>query len=248
MRDANIAGGIYMDLRTTKKEIEESKRFNYAYKEKFKCVACGKEVEFSHIEPMERVFCDKCKKEHIESHKKLVERYAKIKLQVMHENALREMEKSCKCYMNDMLDSIDFVRQMEIESPESFFSISEIITAIILVDNDIRFKINHKILNYKIDFFIPDMHICLEVDGGFHDFRLAKDGKRDIEIRKELGEKWETIRIPTKLVMENPNKIVDAMKLMYKETKKIRNLNNGIIPSAYSRTAKAYYKEAGLEE
>lgn len=182
-----------MDLRTTKKEIEESKRFNYAYKEKFKCVACGKEVEFSHIEPMERVFCDKCKKEHIESHKKLVERYAKIKLQVMHENALREMEKSCKCYMNDMLDSIDFVRQMEIESPESFFSISEIITAIILVDNDIRFKINHKILNYKIDFFIPDMHICLEVDGGFHDFRLAKDGKRDIEIRKELGEKWETI-------------------------------------------------------
>lgn len=236
-----------MELRTTKKEIEESKRFNRAYKEKFKCIMCGKEVEFIGIEPMERVFCDKCKKEHIDNHKKLVDHYAKIKMQVMHENALREMEKSCKCYMNDMLDSINFVREMEIESPESFLSISEIITAIILVDNDISFKINHKILSYKIDFFIPDMCICLEVDGGFHNFRLAKDGKRDIEIRKELGEKWETIRIPTKLVIENPNKIVEAMKIMYRETKKIRILNNGIIPSSYSRTAKAYYKEIGLE-
>lgn len=237
-----------MELRISKKEIEENKRFNSKYKEKFKCITCGKEVEFMHIEPTERVFCEKCKNEHIENHKELVSNYAKIKLQVMHENALREMEKSCKCYMNDMLDSIDFVRQMEIESPESFFSIPEIITAIILIDNNIKFKINHKILKYKIDFFIPDMYICLEVDGGFHDFSLAKDGKRDIEIRKELGEKWETIRIPTKFVMENPNKIVDSMKLMYKEIKKVRKINNGIIPSSFSRTARAYYKETGLEE
>ena len=35
-----------MDLRTTKKEIEESKRFNYAYKEKFKCVA----VSYTHLD------------------------------------------------------------------------------------------------------------------------------------------------------------------------------------------------------
>lgn len=237
-----------MIFEQNKKEKSESERYNPNYKEIFDCVECGKKVEILYIEPMERVFCEKCKKNHIENHKKKVEEYTRLKLQVMHENALREMERSYKCYLNDMIDSIELVRNMEIASPESFFSTSEIITAIILVDNGIDFKINHKVLNYKVDFFIPSKFICLEVDGDLHNFRLAKDGKRDIEIRNELGSKWETIRIPTKLVSENPNKIVDAIELMYEEIKKIRKMNNGIIPSSFSKTAKAYYKEIGIEE
>lgn len=237
----------FMGLELNKKEISESKRYNPNYREVFNCIQCGTEIEFLCIEPMERVFCDKCKKEHINNHKKIVEQYTKLKLEVMHENALRLMEKSYSCYMNDMIDSINFVRQMEISSPESFYSISEIITAIILIENGIDFKINHKILNYKIDFFIPSKFICLEVDGDFHKLRLAKDGKRDIEIRNELGNKWETIRIPTKFISENPNKIIETMDTMYKEIKKIRKMNNGIIPSSFSKTAKAYYKDIGLE-
>lgn len=236
-----------MDFFISKKEISEQNRYNSNYKEYFPCVKCGEKILFKKIEPMERVFCEKCKKEHRENHKKIVEEYTKLKLEIMHENALREMEKSYNCYLNDMIDSIEIVREMEIESPESFCSISEIITAIILVDNGIDFKINHKILNYKIDFYIPDMKICLEVDGDFHNFRLAKDGKRDIEIRNELGKEWETIRIPTKYILENPNKIIDTMEQMYKEIKKVRKQNNGIIPSNFSRTTKAYYKELGFE-
>lgn len=231
----------------TRKEISERKRFNVNYKETFKCVSCGKEIEFTKIEPMERVYCEKCKKEHIEKHKQIVREYTRLKLEVMHENAMREMEKSYNCYMNEMIESAEFVRKMEIESPESFFSVFEIITAIVLIDNGIDFKINHKILNYKVDFFIPDKCVCLEVDGDFHKYSLAKDGKRDVEIRNELGEKWETIRIPTKLISENPNKIIETIDRVYKEIKKIRKMNNGIIPSGFSRTAKAYYKECGIE-
>ena len=109
-----------MELRTTKKEIEESKRFNHAYKEKFKCIMCGKEVEFIGIEPMERVFCDKCKKEHIDNHKKLVDYYAKIKMQVMHENALREMKKSCKCNINNILVSIILLEKWKLKVQNPF--------------------------------------------------------------------------------------------------------------------------------
>lgn len=237
-----------MFLEQSKKEKSESERYNANYREMFDCIKCGKKVEFLHVEPMERVFCNECKKIHIENHKKTVEEYTRLKLKVMHENALREMERSCKCYLNDMTDSIEFVRKMEIESPNSFCSIPEIITAIILIDNGIDFKINYKVLNYKVDFFIPSKYVCLEVDGDLHNFRLAKDGKRDIEIRNELGLQWETIRIPTKFVSENPNQIVDAIEVMYKEIKKIRKMNNGVIPSSFSKTAKAYYKEIGIEE
>lgn len=223
-------------------------RYNANYCETFNCIICGQPITIKYFEPTHRIYCEKCKREKDKNHREIVKEYIRLKAEVMFENALRTMERSNNCYMYELEDAINTVKQMVLQNPDSFKSICEIITAIILFDNQIEFEINYKVGNYIVDFFIPSMYICLEVDGSYHEYRLAKDGKRDIAIRQMLGPKWETIRIPTKLVEKYPYKIPDALEQMYHNTKKVRQKNNGMIPASYSRTAKAYYQELKLED
>lgn len=110
------------------------------------------------------------------------------------------------------------------------------------------FKINHKVGKYKVDFFMPEEKVCLEVDGGYHEHSLAKDGKRDIELRDMLGKEWEVIRIPTRWIEKNPAKIPEYIEGVYKKIKEARKKNNGFLPKNFSKTTKAYYEELGLCE
>ena len=90
---------------------------------------------------------------------------------------------------------------------------------------------------------MPDDNICLEIDGGFHDMPSVRkrDGKRDVEIRHELGAEWETVRIPTNYVEKYPEKIVDSIFEIADKQRELRKKHNGMLPENYSKSTKAYY-------
>ena len=55
-----------------------------------------------------------------------------------------------------------------------------------------RFRRQYAVAGYCLDFYCPELKVCVEVDGDFHDSK--KDARRDVRIGS-LG--IVTIRIPT---------------------------------------------------
>ena len=198
--------------------------------EEYKCWYCGNTVELKN-EPKERFFCEGCKEKYIEEHKEKVKQYAKLKLEVMFETALRIMEKA-GIYMYEYQRSANKIYKFARENDATFLSSYELITAIILDEYNYDYEVNKRILKYEVDFYIPELKVCLEVDGHLHDFRPEYDSNRDIEIR-----------IPTKYINKNPEKLIDAIEAVKKEKIKLREKNKGIIPEYYSKREKALYKK-----
>lgn len=209
----------------------------------YKCWGCGKPIQVEDYEPQKRVYCESCEKKHREEHKKLVFDYARLKVQVMLERALRVME-TARCYMHEYVDIAPKLQQEALEHLERFQSADEFIAALILTSNGYEYEMQKPIGRYKIDFFIPELYVCLEIDGEMHELKLDVDSNRDVAIRQALGEKWEVIRIPTKYLEQNPEALPDAIEASYKQKKKYRKENCGFLPNSYSRREAAHYKNA----
>lgn len=210
--------------------------------ESYKCWRCGKKIQYKH-EPKMIVYCEECAKMQSEEHNRLIKDYAILKIKVMHRNALRIMEKSGKCYMHEYEESSKRILQKALENTENYMSAHEMIVGIVLNNYCFDYKPNFKILNYRVDFYIPEIKVCLEVDGAQHVKNLMYDGRRDIEIRNVLGSDWEVVRIKTKYIEENPEKIIEALELLAKEKRRLRKKNNGIIPYGFSKRENVLYEE-----
>lgn len=208
--------------------------------EKYKCWRCGKEIELRH-EPKMRVFCDECSEIYRDEHDELVRQYSELKIRVMHENALKIMEKSGKCYMHEYMDSAKRILESAIESTENFMSAHEMVVAIVLDNYRFKYEPNYKILKYRVDFYIPELKVCLEVDGALHSHKLEYDSRRDIELRNALGSEWEIVRIKTNYIEENPEKIVDAIEALANEKRRLRKKNNGVMPYGFSKRENTLY-------
>lgn len=208
--------------------------------EAYKCWHCGKEIVLS-FEPSDRLFCEGCLPKFYEERRKLIKDYAALKIRVMHEQALKYMEKA-GLFMYEYYNAADKVFNMAIENTESFLSSHEIVAAIILNEFNYDFKANHKVGRYSIDLFIPELKVCLEIDGDHHKHKLEYDNNRDIEIRQQLGAEWEVVRINTKFIQDTPDKLLDEIDYIYKRKQKLRKNNRGIIPEYFSERERAHYK------
>lgn len=211
----------------------------------YKCWMCGKPVQVDWYEPQKRVYCEGCETKHREQYKKTVSEYTLLKLRVMHERALRMME-TAGCYMHEYVDIAQQVLQEALQNTDQFQSADEFAAAMVLTSNGYQYEMQKPVAKYKVDFYIPELFICLEIDGEMHEIRTDKDSKRDVDIRHELGEKWEVIRIPTKYLEQNPEALPEAIEASYKQKKKYRKDNCGFLPNSYSKRQAAYYKDAML--
>lgn len=203
------------------------------------CWKCDKSVSVEEGHD-KRVFCEECNKIYLEERRNMVKQYVDLKIRVMFENAVRIMEKS-DCYVNDYRSSIEKTYCECIEKPEKYASTEEIIASIVLNEMGYEFLNNYTVSRYRVDFFIPEINVCLEVDGERHQHSGKYDNQRDIDIRRELGNEWEIIRIPTKHIHEHPHRLVDAIEGMYQYRKKLRADNNGLIPDWYSKREREHY-------
>lgn len=214
---------------------------NPNYNEMFVCWRCGKEVEVTWAEPLERVFCSDCFEAYRTEHDNLVSEYSKLKIKVMYENALRIMEKSKKIFMHEYLEASKIVYEMAISESEKFMSSSEIIVAILLQEYGFEYYANYSILSYRVDFYVPELKVCVEVDGALHQHKLEYDSNRDIEIRNALGYEWEIVRIPVKYIEENPSKIIDGIEALAEEKRRLRKKHQGYMPYGFSQRENKHY-------
>lgn len=213
---------------------------NPDFKEKYKCWVCNKEIIY-YDEPNERVFCDDCRKKHQSEISKLQKQQTEIKSKLMLEKAMCVIEES-KSYAHEFYDTYKLLLKDIESNPTKYRSSEEIVTAMVLYNYNYEFEVNKKICQYYVDFYIPECKICLEVDGERHKYKSVYDKNRDIDIRNNLGAEWEIVRIPTKYIVEYPDKIVDAMEeikqAMINERKK-----NSIISDNFSIREQNYYSK-----
>lgn len=207
----------------------------------YKCWRCGVEHHME-TEPTERVFCTDCVSEHRGEHKRVVEEYAGLKIKIMYETALRIMEKA-GVYMYEYIEAANLVLAKTESEELKLYSSHEMITAIILENLLYEYYADYAIGKYRVDFYVPELKACVEVDGHLHKGKELYDSNRDIDIRNTLGSDWEVVRIPTKYIEKNPPRIVDAIIALYNKKQELRKEHHGIIPDNFSLREKRHYQK-----
>ena len=76
--------------------------------------------------------------------------------------------------------------------------------------SELKFRRQHPIGEYVLDFYCPAAKLAIEVDGAAHDFgdRPWRDERRTQWLR---GEGVEVLRIPAKDVLRDPDDVADAV-------------------------------------
>ena len=151
-----------------------------------------------------------CKKKHDKETKSDRENYAILKKKVMFERALELLEAQ-GCAMSKIRNSAIMTQKYLYTHIDKFDSADEIIAAIILISRGVKIQPQVKIGKYQVDFLLPDLKVVLEVDGYMHKTRKKYATQRDAEIRQELGEEWEVVRISTKALETKAIQIIEAI-------------------------------------
>ena len=210
-----------------------------------KCWICGADVlsSYGSSDVMSGRFCREHWLEHQRQYKKTVTEYLKLKTQVMFERAMRKMD-NAGIFMTNIQREAQAVQKHATDCPEAYKSSDEMITAVIMLSAGYDFELNYKIGRYIVDMNLPDLKLILEVDGERHENRHLQDSKRDMELRRILGDEWEVIRIPTQYIEQNPAKIPDAVIALAKQKRELRKKNGGFLPQSYSKREAAKYEKA----
>ena len=183
----------------------------------YTCWKCGKKKAGYSVSPLRmdyvnapRFYCADCYEE-IEAQRAAdLTEYVRLKHKIMFERAVRQLERQ-RIDMYEYKEAVDAVEEFFKEKPEKFESSDEIIAAIVLTHDRVKMKWQYKIGNHRVDCYLPELKIVLEIDGHLHQYHKQRDSKRDIEIKEELGKGWEVVRIPTKYVEENAKQLLKAI-------------------------------------
>jgi very-short-patch-repair endonuclease len=207
------------------------------------CWECGTLVPRSRKIAYYRVMCEDCRKEYEIKKEEILNEYIKLKKEVMFERALRIIEKSETANMCEIEEAAKAIKEYSQQNLNAFDSSHEMVAAIMLLNCRTRLKFQYEVASKRIDIYLPDWNCGVEIDGVFHKGTELKDSKRDMIIRKEMGEQFEIIRIPTKYIEKNPMKVPEYIKKAYKHKKELRRKHHGILPGNYSEREKQLYKK-----
>lgn len=185
----------------------------------YKCWNCGKPLESG---TYKRNFCPACAEKKAETAKRNFDEYWRLKNGMTLERAIARIEEDDSSPdIEDFREAIEVVSDYVEKNPQKLESTEEYITLLVLLCNRVHTVCQYKVLNYRVDFCLPELKILLEIDGDRHN--KAKDAKRDLEILGEVGDDWIIARIPTKYINQYPKQIYDAIldyKIEYEKQKK----------------------------
>ena len=210
-----------------------------------KCWICGADIVKSYpsTDIMSARFCREHWLQNTKEHRQIVHDYLILKMKVMHERALRIMEKA-GCSMAQYKRAAYAVLRHAQENPEKYKSSHEMVAAVVMLAYGADFEMNYKIGRSIVDIFIPDWDVVVEIDGETHEGKELQDSNRDVRIRQTLGKEWEIIRIPTKYIEQSPDRLPEAIQKMAAKKRDLREKNGGYIPSSYSKREQARYQKA----
>lgn len=154
-----------------------------------KCIMCG-----SNINKISRkYYCKICE-----------EKMRYVKKISMVDKAERIIFKS-SMYKNgisneEILKCSKIVKERILNGVDKFSSIPEVLVAIQMQRINLDYETQKIISGTKVDFYIPEIKIILEIDGSIYHTDKDKSFLRDRRIMGTIGEKWEIVHI-------NPNMI-----------------------------------------
>ena len=169
-----------------------------------------------------RCYCEECAKKVYAQNKADEKEYVRLKKKQMLNSALCNLE-SQNVDMYKLKPAIEKVQTYIENYPDKFDSSYEMLAAIILIDNGVKFQMQKRILNYQVDFCIPSHKIILEVDGERHKSNKSYDRERDEKIIDEMGYDWNIIRIGTDNLDKKATKLIKAIDqvMKYRATGKV---------------------------
>lgn len=212
-----------------------------------RCWHCGGVDSSDHYiedEAQMRYFHTECRSEYESERDNQLEEYIQLKIKVMHERALRMLEKQ-GAELNHYFDKSEAVLTKALETPSAFASSAEMIAGMELLRKEIRFKPEYTIGRRRVDFYIPELKVVLEIDGHFHKGKELQDSKRDVEVLSVLNKDdsgWEVVRIPTSRIEENSKKLVNAIIAIANYRRKERSMNNGFLKQGTSKHQDVHYE------
>lgn len=218
--------------------MHEEKRFQGNKIFMVECWTCEEGMAHVGKEPNGRMFCEVCKDIYLTEKEENLARYVELKIELMYERALRNMEKQ-GMPMSVYKEAAESVHEFAKEDSTKFDSTPEMMAAIELIHNRIPIKLQYPIQRYRVDIIIPSMKVALEIDGHTHKYNVLKDSIRDTNLIEEFGIGWEVVRIPVKHIESNLRKLIPAIKAVYQEKQKLRRNNNGFIPKHFSNRDRA---------
>jgi len=201
------------------------------------CHMCGKEAKSRSYIRTNTYTCKNCKDLQFFADKQIrLNENINIKEKKL-ENAILRIYKHAK-NKNQYKKAINIVKS-KLNTLGWFDSTEEIMVAIELLKNHIKFKHQVKMGRYRIDFILPYDKVVLEVDGTlFHNEKTkAKEEVRDNLIISHLGAEWEVVRITDVLINQNITKLVQAINKIVEKRKILRKYNNGQLPKGYTTKA-----------
>ena len=96
---------------------------------------------------------------------------------------------------NDLFKEICSVRKRIANGIDKFSSLQETMVAIQLEKQNIKYESQKEINCKKVDFFLPELKIILEIDGELYHTDENKEFLRDRQIMKGIGEGYEIVHI-----------------------------------------------------
>ena len=190
-----------------------------------------------YVPASQRFYCEECFERVTKERGTDRLEYVKLKKKLMYERAVRMLERQdIDLYLYK--EALEAVKEFSESNLDLFDSAHEMVAAAVLINDEIHIKTQHKVAGYRVDFWIPEMKIVLEIDGIFHEHTVNRDTKRDIKIREALGRDVEIIRINTKYIEQNAKMLADAISAAREERQKIRKQNFGILPDWYNKKKK----------
>ena len=186
--------------------------------------------DFMYKECHQREYCESCFNKVGSERKAQLKEYVRLKNILMVERAVRSFERQ-NADIYEYKEAIESVQEYFSEHPEKFDSSQEVLAAIVLIYNHIETKVQYRVGKYRVDFFLPKLMTCLEIDGERHRTKKTYDSNRDTEIKQILGEGYDVVRIPTKYIDQNAKQLVEAIKLMRIEriTGKMQPIKSSVI-------------------
>lgn len=162
-----------------KGENDMNKRFIHI------CVMCGKDYESNARGSYK---CPKC-----ESKLALVK-----KLEIVDKAEYKLTRTSGRQRMKNGIDlskEICTVKKRVANGIDRFSSLQEAMVAIQLEKQNVKYESQKEINGKKVDFFLPELKIILEIDGELYHTDEDKEFLRDRQIMRGIGEEYEIVHI-----------------------------------------------------
>ena len=171
------------------------------------CVMCGEDFE-NNIQASYK--CPKCE-EKLMLIKKL-EMIDKAERKLTMISGRNRMRKNI-----DLSLEIKTVRNKVISGKNKFSSLPEAIVAIQLEHQKINYETQKEIGGKRVDFYLPDLKIILEIDGELYHKDEDELFLRDRKIMRIIGEKWEIIHINSDYVPRYTWNLKEALPFIISE-------------------------------